>query len=99
MSSKTFTRSQKSSALSETFKSAVAEHVARTNPVIDWDNIRIRIVDQESNKMTRWLKESIWISSRGINAMNKDEGSYILNRIYDQLINKSQPSKLMTSST
>ena len=38
-----------------------------------------------------WLKESIWIRSRGNNTMNKDEGGYKLNRIFDQLITKRQP--------
>ena len=48
-------------------------------------------LDQEANTTTRWLKESIWIRSRGDNTLNKDDGGYKLNRIFDQLITKRQP--------
>ena len=42
----------------------------------------------KSHSPTRWLKESIWVCSQGEGLMNKDEGAYKLNRIYDQLIKK-----------
>ena len=44
-----------------------------------------------ADKTTRWLRESIWIRSRGEHSMNKDEGAYTLNRIFDQLITQRQP--------
>ena len=95
-SAKNFTRSQRKTSSSETFKSAITEHVAANNHIINWD--AARIIDQESDKTTRWLKEAIWIRSRGKDTMNKDEGAYKLDRIYDQIIHKRQPSELMTSS-
>ena len=95
-SAKKFTRSQRKTSSSETFKSVITEHVATNNHIINWD--AARIIDQESDKTTRWLKEAIWIRSRGKDTMNKDEGAYKLDRIYDQIIHKRQPSELMTSS-
>ena len=84
-----FTRSQRKSTSSETFKSAISDHVAATNHVIGWEEAKL--IDQEQDKTTRWLKEAIWIRSRGKNSMNKDEGAYKLNNIYDQIILKRQP--------
>jgi hypothetical protein len=72
------------------FKSAIAEHVATDNHVIGWD--KAKIIDHEADKTTRWLKEAIWIRSRGANTMNKDEGAYKLDKVFDQLITKRQPS-------
>ena len=67
-----FTRSQRKSTSSETFKSVISEHVAATNHVIGWEEAKL--IDQEQDKTTRWLKEAIWIRSRGKNSMNKGEG-------------------------
>ena len=41
---------------------------------INWD--KAKIIDQEADKTTRWLKEAIWIRNRnrGKETMNKDEG-------------------------
>ena len=64
--------------------------------MIGWDEAKI--IDLEPDKTTRWLKEAIWIRSRGVNTMNKDEGAYKLDRIYDQVIEKRQPRSLVTSS-
>jgi hypothetical protein len=93
---KSFTRSQRKQSTSDIYKSAITEHAASNNHVIGWDEAQV--IDQESNKTTRWLKEAIWIRSRGTNTMNKDEGAYKLSRIYDQLITKRQPKNLATSS-
>ena len=86
---KKYTRSRASSTSDHIFKSAVAEHSVLENHVIGWS--KAKQLDQEANKTTRWLKESIWIRSRGDNTMNKDDGGYKLNRIFDQLITKRQP--------
>ena len=96
LSAKNYTRSQRKASTSEVFKSAITEHVAASNHVIGWDEAVI--IDQEPDKTTRWLKEAIWIRSRGNNTMNKDEGAYKLDRIFDQIIEKRQPSSLVTSS-
>ena len=47
----------------------ITEHAASSNYVIGWDEAMI--IDQEPDKTTRWLKESIWINSRGNKTMNK----------------------------
>ena len=57
--------------------------------VIGWDEASQ--IDQEADKTTRWLQESIWIRSWGKNTLNKDDGGYKLNRVFDQLITKRQP--------
>ncbi|XP_072016570.1 uncharacterized protein [Amphiura filiformis] len=59
VSAKSFTRSQRKASASEIHKSAIAEHVAHQNHVIGWDEAQV--IDQESDKTTRWLKEAIWI--------------------------------------
>ena len=96
ISCKSFTRSQRKTSSSEIFKSAISEHVAASNHVIGWEEARV--IDLEPDKTTRWLKEAIWIRSRGCNTMNKDEGAYKLDIIYDQLIFNRQSSSVMTSS-
>ena len=85
-----YTRSKAAELESYVFKSAAAEHAVRKNHVVGWD--KAKQIDQEADKTTRWLRESIWIRSRGEHSMNKDEGAYTLNRIFDQLITKRQPS-------
>ena len=45
----------------------------------------------------RWLKQAIWINSRGRNTVNKDKGVYKLDKIYDQLIlNRHSSSGMMS---
>ena len=95
ISSKSFTRSQRKTSSSEIFKSVIPEHVTASNHVIGWDEARV--IDLEPDKTTRWLKEAIWIRSRGCNTMNKDEGAYKLDKIYDQRILNRQSSSGMTS--
>ena len=53
-------------------KSAITEHVAASNHVIGWDEAKI--IDLDPDKTTSWLKEAIWIRSKRVNTMNKDEG-------------------------
>ena len=89
ISSKSFKPSQRKTSSSEFFKSAISEHVAANNHVIVWDEARV--IDLEPNKTTRWLKEAIWIRSRGRNTMNKDEGPTNLTK---SMINSSQIGNL-----
>ena len=96
LSAKNYTRFQRKASTSEIFKSAITEHVAASNHVIRW--VEAKIIDLEPDKTTMWLREAIWIRSRGVSTMNKDEGAYKLDRIYDQIIEKRQPGSLVTSS-
>ena len=65
-SATTFTRSQRKASIEgiDSYKSAIAEHAAVNNHVIEWEGAKI--IDQEADKTTRWLKEAIWIRSRGL---------------------------------
>ena len=70
-SAKNFTRSQRKTS-SETFKSAITEHVATNNHIINWD--AARIIDQALTKPhAGWKKtfgseagaKTLWIRTRG----------------------------------
>ena len=58
-----------------------------------------KITDQEAGKSTRWLKEAKWICNRGKNTINKDEGAYKLDMVFDQLITKRQPNSIRDDVT
>ena len=49
-----------------TSKSAVTDHAVTLNHVIDWD--QAKVVDRESNRMDRWIKEA---NKRYISERNK----------------------------
>ena len=51
---------------------------------IGWDEACV--IDLEPDKMTRCLKEAIWIRSGGRNTMNKVKGAYKLDKIYQSAI-------------
>ena len=55
-----YTRSQRRASEKEWKKSAITEHACRKNHVIDWDNTRV--IDRESDRFKRWVRESIWIA-------------------------------------
>jgi len=45
------------------------------------------VIDRESDRYTRWIKESIWLRRKGTKTlMNRDEGAYNLHNIYTQLL-------------
>ena len=92
---KPYTRSTRKDSTAEQHKSAITDHVAATNHTISWN--KAKTIDRESDKTTRWLKEAIWIRRKGENTLNKDEGSYTLHNIYDQLVGTT-PSTTASSS-
>ena len=67
-------RSQRTVSLSEHTKSALTDHATQENHVINW--AKATVVDRESHRPTRWIKEAIHIRKEGQQAMNRDEGSY-----------------------
>ena len=67
------TRSQLTASLSE-HKCAFSDHATQENHVIDW--AKATVIDRESHRPTRWIKEAIHIRKEGQQAMNRDEGSY-----------------------
>ena len=86
---KKFTRANRKESASEVHKSAITDHVAQENHTIDWKNASI--LDRESNKQKRWIRESIWIRRQGTNIINRDEGIYSLNHVFDPLITPLHP--------
>ena len=74
---KTYTRSTSRSLAGEKNKSAVTVSL---NHVIDWD--QAKVIDRESNRVDRWIKEAILIRQEQDKSMNRDEGSYQLTHIY-----------------
>jgi len=81
---KPFTRSQRASSLSEQNKSALTDHTAHDNHVINWP--ASTILDRESDRGTRWIKEAIHIRKEGQRSVNRDEGSYTLSHTNDRFL-------------
>jgi len=69
-----FTRAEKTRAASICNKSAITDHVCNENHVIDWANAKV--IDRESGKAGRLIREAIWI--RKTDNMNWDEGSFYI---------------------
>ena len=66
-----YTRSERKHSETEFNKSAITDHVARQNHVIDWENIKI--AERDSNDKARLIKEAICIRKEKA-PMNRDEG-------------------------
>ena len=88
INSKPFTRNQRASSLSEQNKSALTDHISQDNHVIYWP--AATILDRESDKSTRWIKEAVHIRNEGRRCLNRDEGSYTLSHTYDRFLATSQ---------
>ncbi|KAI8514518.1 hypothetical protein Bbelb_071090 [Branchiostoma belcheri] len=90
-----YTRSQKQQAQKEEKKSAVTDHVARNNCVIDWEGARV--IDREDNRRIRWIKEAVWIR-KSTPVMNRDEGGYKLSHVWDCILAAKAPPTLALNS-
>ena len=86
---KPYTRATRSSSITEQHKSAITDHVAATNHHINWDDATV--IDRESDKTARWVREAIWIRRRGKDTLNKDDGAYKLHNIYDNIVQQATP--------
>ena len=60
-------------------ESATTDHVCQNNHIMNWE--ASEIVEQESDKFKRWIKESICIRSN-TPTMNRDEGAYQLSPMW-----------------
>jgi len=80
---KTLTRAGRKDLATETNKSAIKDHVAKENRVIDWSGAKI--LDREGHRRTRQLQESIRIRKEA-NCMNRDAGVYNLPTTYDRIL-------------
>ncbi|XP_072037656.1 uncharacterized protein [Amphiura filiformis] len=69
--------------------SAIADHVAAENHVIDW---------RELQYLTRkQVREAIWIRRKGAATMNRHIGPYTLDDVYDSLLAPSHPGNEATT--
>ena len=75
ISERDFTRSTRRASTNEHHKSAITDHVCHNNHTMNWE--ASEIVEQESDKFKRWIKESIFIRS-STPIVNRDEGAYQL---------------------
>jgi len=64
-------------------KSAITDHVAKENHVINWSGAKI--LEREGHRKTRQVKESIWIRKEP-KCMNRDGGAYSLLTAYGRLL-------------
>ena len=76
-----FTRAEKTRAASIWKKSAITDHVCNENHVTDWENAKV--IDRESDKAGRHIREAIWISRT--ENMNRDEGIYQVSHVWVKL--------------
>ena len=78
-----FTRAAEKASLAVFNKSAITDHVAKKNHVINWKDSRI--VGNETNNHTRKIIESVRIKSEKF-TMNRDEGGVKIPAVYDVLL-------------
>ena len=81
-----YTRSTHKVSVSEQHKSAITDHVAATYHSINWEDAKV--IDRESDKCTRWLKEANGFVGEGnrLSIRTRGPASYITS-----LINSSSP--------
>jgi len=82
-----FTRSNRKQSETEQTRSAISDHVARDNHIINWEGANI--IDKETNSKARWVKEAIWIRRNSSKLLNRDEGAYQLSHLYDPVLLKT----------
>ena len=64
-------------------KSTITDHVNQENHVINWNEATI--IARDSDKTTRWIREAVKIRQESQGVMNRDEGTYQLSHVYDDL--------------
>ena len=79
-----FTRANRKASTIEQHKSAITDHVAQENHIIKWDEAKI--LDRDSYTFSRRIREAIEIHKKGAKAINRDEGSFALDHVYDSLL-------------
>ncbi|KAI8480623.1 hypothetical protein Bbelb_416350 [Branchiostoma belcheri] len=72
-------------------KSAVTDHVARNNCVINWEGARV------IDRRIRWIKEAVWIR-KSTPVMNRDEGGYKISHVWDCILAAKAPPTLALNS-
>ena len=67
-------------------KSAVSEYCSKENHIMNWEDCKI--LESESNKKRRWIKESMWLQKRGNKVMNHDERGYMLSKAWNTILSQ-----------
>ena len=78
-----FTRVARKCSTNVEHKSVITDHADRHNCVMDWKGAKV--VDKETNRCARWIKEAIWIRKTEPTT-NRDEGGYKLIHVWDSLL-------------
>ena len=71
-------------SLTEHNKSALIDRATQENHMIHWT--KAAVIDGESDRPTRWIKEAVHIRKDGHQAMNRDEGSCQISHAYDHFL-------------
>ena len=77
-------KSHRSSSSAESNRLALTDHAVQENHVISWS--AASVIDRESDRCTRWIKEAVHIWKEGPRSMNRDKGSYQLSHTYDRFL-------------
>ena len=88
---KKYTRSERKLSEQEQTKSAISDHAARANHVIDWNEAKI--IGKEHDKRSREVREAMEIRKRGSTTINREEGTFLLSHVYDPLLKSSGNTK------
>ena len=94
---KKYTRAERKLSEQEQTKSAISDHVARANHVIDWDEASI--LGREHDKRSREVREAIEIRKRGDTTMNREEGTFLLSHVYDPLLSTTTGNSIEVPKT
>ena len=78
------TRSHRSISSAESNRSELTDDAVQKNHVISWS--AASVIDKESDRSTRWIKEADHIRKDGPQSMKRDEGSYQLSHAYDRFL-------------
>ena len=84
VSSKIATRAGRKESLTNTYKSAITDHVADKNHVIGW--VQAKVLGTEEDRYKRWIEEAIEIRKRRGKTMNRDDGQYQFTHIFDEFL-------------
>ena len=88
-------RAARKASTSEQHKLAITDHIAQANHIIDWE--KVRILDRDSNPYSRKIRKSIEIRKKSAMTINRDEGVYTLDHVYDSLLKSTlHPGKETT---
>ena len=94
---KRYTRTERRASEQEQTKSAISDHVARANHVINWEEPKI--LGKEHDKKSREIREAIEIRRRGSKVLNREEGTYLLSHVYDPLITPAVKKSMTVKET